>query len=177
MINWDSVQQNAGGNYKNYAADGDYDVKAEDVTVRKSSTGTNWLEITFAESDEYKFPKISHPLSFNNDSWRQWHFMNMLKELGITEDKAKAAIEQAEGKSSQDAKVSAYEQVFKRAVAKHPVIKIAVSTEEGTNGKAYARADFKNRNLAFGRDNNKPVQKETSIVDEGEEIKMDELPF
>ena len=178
-IDWNSVQQNAGGNYKDYAADGDYTVKVNDASIRKASTGTAFMELSFEDSDDYQFPNISHALSFKNDSWRQWHFMNILKELGISEDKAKSAIETCESKSSQDAKVSAYEQTFKRAVAKHPEIKIEVFTEEGSNGKAYARADFKNRGIAFGKrdDSHKAATPASSIEDEGEEVDLTDLPF
>ena len=179
-LDWTSIQQTAGGNFKDYAADGDYTAQVADASVRKSSTGTNWLEISFTETDDYQFPKVSHALSFKNDAWRQWHFMNILKELGISEEKAKSAIEQCESKSSQDNKVSAYEQTFKRAAAKHPSIDIVVSTEEGSNGKDYARADFKNRaiNMSNSKKQEQPkVETDTSIVDDGDQIELTDIPF
>ena len=175
-FNWDEIQANAGGNFKPYADNGKFSVKAKDAKVRTASTGTAFLEIELEEGDDFVFPKISHALSFKNDYWRRWHFMNMLKELGVSEDNAKKAIETAEGKSSKEAIVSSYEQVFKRATSKHPEVKIEVYTEEGSNGKNYARADFQNRAIAFGKDNKKTPSPLADAEDVSDDTSID-LPF
>lgn len=109
--------------------------------------------------------------------------MNMLKELGISEEKAKAAVEQAEAKKGNENIVAAYHAMFARAVAKHPEIEIEVFEDDKTNpntGRPYMRADFKNSSLAFGRQS-KATPKQGSVLEEGEEVNLEqdglEIPF
>lgn len=181
-LDWSAIEENAGGNYKPYAPDGEATVTVKDAQARTASTGTVWIELLMEDGEKYAYPKVSHPLSFKNDNWRAWHFMNILKELGVTEANAKKAIEVCESKSSQDAKVSAYEQTFKRIAAKHPTISIMVSSEEGANGKAYARGEFKNPAIAMPpRDPSRSSAAQTSsaqtaqeMLSQGEEITISE---
>ena len=108
--------------------------------------------------------------------------MNILKELGISEEKAKTAISQAEDKKSEADIMAAYHAMFDRATQKHPEVEIEVYEDDKINpnsGKPYMRADFKNPRIGFGRrDNKKPeTVSADSLVEEGEQIDLSELPF
>ena len=129
-----------------------------------------------------KFPKISHAISFKNQSWRIVHFKRILEELGIAEDKAKQAIEQAEGKKGETNIVAAYHAIFDKATARHPEVKIEVFEDDKLNpktGRPYVRADFKNPRVGFSR---KPqasaAMSSGTILNDGEELDLgDALPF
>lgn len=187
-INWDSVKENAGGNFLPYANAGTHKVKIGTIDVRetKNAQGSTsyWLDL-LPEDTEVKYPKLSHPISFKNQNWRLWHFMNILKELGIAEEKAKAGIEQAESKKGEANIVAAYHAMFDRATQKHPEVEIEVYEDTNLNpntGRPYMRADFKNPAISFGRDNRTQAPaKEESILDSGEEISLDQddlsVPF
>lgn len=184
---WNEMEKSAGGNFSPIADAGFYKVKVESIGLRetKNTQGgtTYWMDFVFVD-DGTKYPKVSHSISFKNDAWRRVHFMRILKEFGISEDKAKQAIKAAEAKSGVDNIVSAYVTVFDRATAKNPEIEIEVYESNVINpnsGRPYMRADFKNKAIAFGRGNNKPAPaKQESILDEGEEIVLDDsetIPF
>lgn len=181
-FDWSDIQSGAGGNFKDYAPDGEHTVKVKDVTSRESSTGTIWIEINFEEDDDYKYPKISHPLSFKNDKWRMWHFKEIFRALGADDDAAKKAVESCESKSGNENIAKAYVAAYNRLAAKHPELTIVVSGEEGSNGKIYARGDFKGQ-LAMGdRDSStsSPKAQEDASDDVEEEdttMSTDDLPF
>ena len=182
---WDKMEESAGGQFSPMAEVGEHKVKVETIDVRetKNAQGNTsyWLDFIFVD-DGTKYPKVSHPISFKNQGWRMVHFKRILEELGIAEDKAKQAIEQAEGKKGEANIVAAYHAMFERAVAKTPEIEIEVYEDDKINpnsGRPYMRADFKNPRIGFG---NRTAKKATpaageTILDEGEEIKMDDLPF
>lgn len=185
-LNWDSIRENAGGNFLPYANEGIHKVKIGNIDLRETKNAQGetsyWLDL-IPEDTEVKYPKLSHPISFKNQNWRCWHYMNMLKELGISEEKAKAAVEQAEAKKGNENIVAAYHAMFARAVAKHPEIEIEVFEDDKTNpntGRPYMRADFKNSSLAFGRQS-KATPKQGSVLEEGEEVNLEqdglEIPF
>ena len=181
-FNWDDIQKDAGGNFKDYAPDGEHTVKVKEVTSRESSTGTIWIEINF-EEDDYKYPKISHPLSFKNDKWRMWHFKEIFRALGADDDAAKKAVESCETKTGNENIAKAYVAAYNRLAAKHPELTIVVSGEEGSNGKVYARADFKGQ-LAMGdRDSSTSSPKAQEEASDDEEVEdtlsadVDSLPF
>lgn len=185
-FNWDEMEKNAGGNFTPFAELGRHTAKVDTIDVRETKNAqgntTYWLDFIFQEGD-VRFPKISHAISFKNQGWRMVHFMRILKELGIAEDKAKAAIEQAEGKKGETNIVTAYHAMFDRATQKHPEVEIEVFEDDNINpntGRPYMRADFSNPAISFGRGNRKQAPaKAESILDEGEAVDLTDetLPF
>ena len=106
--------------------------------------------------------------------------MRILKELGIAEDKAKKAIEMAESKSGEANIIAAYHATFERATQKNPEVEIDVYEDDKLNpktGRPYMRADFKNPAISFGRTQTKPATSGASILDEGTETDLGDLPF
>ena len=183
MINWDQAEKDAGGNFARMANPGTYTATISEVEVHDSKNAqgstTYWLEFKFDESDGIRYPKISHAISRKNLNWTAYHFMTMLKELGISEDKAKQAIENCESKKSEKDIISTYQATFERAVSKNPTVEIEVFEDDKINpnsGRPYMRADFRNPKLAFGR-TAKKADTGASIVDAGEQIDLTELPF
>ena len=189
MINWEQAQKDGGGNFAQMADPGQYEVEVGDIQIRESKNAqggtTYWLELEFLEDEKnnIRYPKISHAISRKNVNWTAWNFMNMLKEFGISEEKAKQAIENCESKKNEKDIIATYLSTFDRAIAKSPKVKIEVFEDDKINpnsGRPYMRADFANRNIAFGRGNSAKkaeVVSPDSILDEGEEIKLDEIPF
>lgn len=186
VMNWTEMEEKAGGNFAPFADLGKHTAKVDTIDVRETKNAqgntTYWMDFVFEESD-VRFPKISHAISFKNDAWRCVHFMRILKELGIAEDKAKAAIEQAEGKKGEANIVAAYHAMFDRATQKHPEVEIEVFEDDRLNpntGRPYMRADFANPAIAFGRGDRKQAPAKTeSILDEGEAVDLTDeaLPF
>lgn len=176
-INWDDVQGKAGGEYKNYASDGDHTVKCDGVEIKEvGQNGSVIMKFHFEESKDEQYPTADHWLSFKNDSWRQWHNKCLMQVLGASEDAAKKAVEMAESKDGKDNIVKGYEACYKKLLAKKPEVKIEVYTDE----KGYARAEFKDRSVAMPHDTG--AQKETKgddIISQGEEVDLSEadLPF
>lgn len=186
-IDWDAAAKSAGGGFSPFAEVGEHTAKIETIDVRETKNAqgntTYWMDFVFMDEGT-RFPKISHAISRKNLNWTAWHFMNILKELGISEEKAKAAIEQAESKKSETNIAAAYHAMFDRATQKHPEVKIEVYEDTNLNpntGRPYMRADFANPAISFGRGERKQTPaKEKSILDEGEELTLDEsevLPF
>ena len=182
-INWDEAEKSAGG-FTPMAEPGTYNVEVSEVNIRdsKNSQGatTYWLELQFIEGD-VRYPKISHAISRKNINWTAWHFKTMLEEFGISDAKAKQAIENCESKGSEKDIIATYLATFDRAIAKNPKVEIEVFEDDSINpntGRPYMRADFKNPKLAFGRGAKKVESaKAETILDEGEEVKIDEIVF
>lgn len=179
-INWDDVQEKAGGEFKNFYADGDYTVKCDGVEIKEVGTnGSVIMKFHFEEGKDGQYPTADHWLSFKNDAWRQWHNKCLMQVLGASEDSAKKGVEMAESKDGKDNIIKGYEACYKKLLAKKPEVKIEVYTEVNpNNGKEYARAEFKDRNVAMPHDNNQ--QKNDSaedIIDSGEEIDLSDVPF
>lgn len=184
-IDWNKAQEEGGGKFAPMAIPGSYKVEVSDVNVRESKNSqggvTYWLELEFVE-DGRRFPKVSHAVSRKNLNWTAWHFMNVLKEFGISEEKAKQAIENCESKKSEKDIIATYLATFERAIAKAPNVEIEVFEDDKVNpntGRPYMRADFKNPRIAFGRGSSKKSEtvSPSSIVEDGEEISIEELPF
>ena len=184
---WDEIQKDAGGQFSPFAKPGVHTAKIETIDVRetknKEGNTSYWLDLIFVDEGT-AYPKISHPISFKDPkgSWRKWHYMLMLKELGISEDKAKKAIEMAESKKGNENIVAAYHATFARAVEKHPEVEIEVYESDSINqktGRPYLRADFRDTSLAFGR-TSQPAKTE-SVIESGEEINLEQedlsIPF
>lgn len=186
-IDWGKAEEAAGGNFARMAEPGTYKVTVADLNVRESKNAqgatTYWLEMEFEENDGIRYPKLSHAISRKNLNWTAYHFMTMLKEFGISEEKAKQAIENCESKKSEKDIIATYLSTFDRAIAKNPEVEIEVFEDDKINpnsGRPYMRADFKNPKLAFGRGGNTKKAETVSaesIVEDGEQIDLSEIPF
>ena len=174
-IDWDSVQESAGGNYKNFYADGDYTAKCDGVEIKEvGQNGSIIMKFHFEETNEAQYPTADHWLSFKNDNWRIWHNKCLMVALGATEDAAKKAVEMAESKGDKDAIAKGYEAVYKKLLAKKPEVKIEVYTDE----RGYARAEFKDRNVAMPHDNGPAKEdKGDDIISQGESVDLSDIPF
>lgn len=174
-INWDEVQESAGGKYKNFYVDGDYTVRCDGVEIKEvGSNGSVIMKFHFEEGKDGQYPTADHWLSFKNDAWRQWHNKCLMVVLGATDDAAKKAVEMAEGKGDKESIVKGYEAVYKKLLAKKPEVKIEVYTDE----KGYARAEFKDRSVAMPHDNG-PAKEEKGddIIAQGESVDLSDIPF
>lgn len=171
-INWDELASNY-NKYKDYAQPGIYKVKVASVENREASTGTVWQEFKFEDSDQYAFPKVSHPISSKNANWRAWHWKCLFELLGATEDNAKKAVESCEGKGAFDQVKEAYLNAMARLVARHPEVEIEVWSDG-----QYSRADFDDR-VRMSRPDDTPRQSSTSNdpLEGAVEIKGEEIPF
>ena len=148
-IDWDAVQKEAGGNYKNFYADGPYKVKCDGVEIKEvGDKGSVIMKFHFQEDEKGQFPTADHWLSFKNDSWRKWHNKCLMVVLGATDDAAKKGVEMAESKSGKENIMKAYEACYKKLLAKKPTVDIEVYTENG-----YARAEFQDRTVAMPHGN------------------------
>ena len=182
-LDWDSIQANAGGEYKNFYADGDYTVKCDGVEIKEVGTnGSVIMKFHFEEGKDGQYPTADHWLSFKNDAWRQWHNKCLMVVLGATDDAAKKAVEMAESKDGKENIIKGYEACYKKLLAKKPEVKIEVYTElNENNGKEYARAEFKDRNVAMPHGDEQKENKDTAedIIAQGEEVNLSEadLPF
>ena len=138
-LDWDSIQQNAGGEYKNFYEDGNYTVKCDGVEIKEVGTnGSVIMKFHFEEGKDGQYPTADHWLSFKNDAWRQWHNKCLMVVLGATDDAAKKAVEMAESKSGKENIIKGYEACYKKLLAKKPEVKIEVYTElNEANGKEY----------------------------------------
>ena len=181
-LDWNNIQEKAGGEFKNFYADGDYTVKCDGVEIKEVGTnGSVIMKFHFEEGKEGQYPTADHWLSFKNDSWRQWHNKNLMQVLGATEDAAKKGVEMAESKDGKENIIKGYEACYKKLLAKKPEVKIEVFTEVNqNNGKEYARAEFKDRSVAMphGDDAKKNNTSEDIPEDIPEgEISLSDLPF
>lgn len=152
-FNWDEMADEFGGKYKDYCPAGIWKAKLDTVEHRVASTGTLWEEFKFQDSDNYAFPKVSHPLSQKNAKWRAWHWKELFVFLGATEENAKKAVEACESKGDFDKIAAAYLSSMERLVAKHPEVEI----EAWKDGK-YMRADFNARVRMSHPDDDKPAK-------------------
>lgn len=177
-IDWSNVQEEVGGNFKNYYADGDYKVKCDSVEIKEvGQKGSVIMKFHFEETDEGRYPTADHWLSFKNDAWRQWHNKCLMQVLGATEDGAKKAVEMAESKSGKENIIKAYEQVYKKLLAKKPEVEIEVYTANN-----YPCAEFKDRSVAMPHDSepakeNNVAEPLADSEDVSSEISLESLPF
>lgn len=171
-IDWEVARQMAGKNFKDYAPSGVYKVKVESVEIHEVGTnGSVAQDFKFEESEQYKFPKATHWLSFKNDNWRVWHNKCLMEVLGATEDAAKKAVETAEDKASKEDKMKAYSAIYERLLAKKPEVEIEVWQE----GK-YGRSDFTKNEVRMSRPSDADVDAAADAMSGAEEISLD-LPF
>lgn len=175
--NWEELDKEMGGNFKNYATDGKYNVKCDGVEIKEvGSNGSVIMKFGFEEGD-VKYPTADHWLSFKNENFRKYHSRNLMMVLGATKDAAQKAVDMCESKSGKDAIVKAYDQTFSKLTSKKPAVEIEVYTENG-----YARAEFTDRSVAMphGEEPQKSSTEapaEESPLEGAEEIDLGDLPF
>ena len=175
--NWEELDKEMGGNFKNYATDGKYNVKCNGVEIKEvGSNGSVIMKFGFEEGD-VKYPTADHWLSFKNENFRKYHSRNLMMVLGATKDAAQKAVDMCESKSGKDAIVKAYDQTFSKLTSKKPAVEIEVYTENG-----YARAEFTDRSVAMPH-GEEPQKSSTeapageSPLEGAEEIDLGDLPF
>lgn len=178
MLDWKSIQEKAGGNFKQYYADGKYKAKCDGVEIKEvGSNGSVIMKFHFEDGEEAQYPTADHWLSFKNDAWRQWHNRCLMVMFGASDEAAKKAVEMAEGKTGKENIIKGYEACYKKLLAKKPEVYIEVYTDD--NG--YARAEFIDRSVAMPRGDAKETTKEeaTNVLDEAEEVSLSDadLPF
>ena len=183
---WDALESEMGGDFKDFADDGVYKALCNSVEIKEvGSNGNAIMKFGFEETDDVQYPTADHWLTFKEgkDNWRKYHSRNLMMVLGAPKDAAQKAVDMCEGKSGKDAIIKAYEQTFGKLVSKKPEVEIEVYTERNqNNGKDYARAEFTDRSVAMPHDN-EPA-KENIIADPlvdaedaSEEISLGDLPF
>ena len=182
-IDWDSVQESAGGDFKNFYADGKYKAKCDGVEIKEvGSNGSVIMKFHFEETTEAQYPTADHWLSFKNDAWRQWHNKCLMVVLGATDDAAKKAVEMAESKDGKENIIKGYEACYKKLLAKKPEVEIEVYTEVNpNNGKEYARAEFKDRSVAMPHGDDANTKTNSADSDDplagSEEVDLSDVPF
>lgn len=175
MTDWAKLEEEMGGNYKNYAEDGNYEVKCNDIEIKEvGENGSIIMKFKFEDTD-VAFPSADHWLSFKNDNWRKYHNRNLMMVLGATKEAAQKAVDVCESKDEKEKIVKAYEQMFKKLLAKKPTVKIEVYTEN-----SYARAEFSDRSVAMPH-GNEPAkeEKKDDVLAGAEEVDLsdDSVPF
>lgn len=175
MTDWKALKDEMGGNFKTYAEDGDYKVKCDSIEVKEvGQNGSIIMKFGF-EATDVQFPTADHWLSFKNDNWRKWHNRCLMVVLGASEEAAEKAVDVCEGKSGKENIVKAYEQAYKKLVAKKPEVDIEVYTEND-----YARAEFKDRSVAMPHGNEPAKEnKGDDVLAGAEEVDLSDsdLPF
>ena len=175
MTDWKALKDEMGGNFKTYAEDGDYKAKCDSIEIKEvGQNGSIIMKFGF-EATDVQFPTADHWLSFKNDNWRKWHNRCLMIVLGASEEAAEKAVDVCEGKSGKENIVKAYEQAYKKLVAKKPEVEIEVYTEND-----YARAEFKDRSVAMPHGNEPAKEsKGDDVLAGAEEVDLSDadLPF
>lgn len=170
-IDWDSIESEMGGKYKDYAKSGTYTVKCIGVEIKEVGTNGSVVEkFQFEETDKEQFPTADHWISRKNDNFRAYHQKNLLVALGASEANAKLAVEKAEAKDF-DYAVKAYEAAFTTLLKKKPEVEIEVYQD----GK-YSRAEFTDRSVAMPHGETEK-KADTASAGEDEEIDLSDIPF
>ena len=178
-INWDAVEQETGGNYKDYAPEGRYTVKLDGVDVHEAGSKGNYaVDLHFEETGTMQYQKATYWISKDKQNWRIKNMKDLLTVLNGNEDNAKKVCEMAESKDSFDYAVAAYEKALKTLAGKKPEVEIEVYFSGYYSQKG---TPICNATLTDPRVYNKNVKKESSDPLSGaEEISLDtdlSLPF
>lgn len=178
MTDWTALENEMGGKYKNYAEDGNYDVKCNSIEIKEvGQNGSIVMKFGFEETD-VQFPTADHWLTFKEgkDNWRKWHNRCLMMVLGATKDAAQKAVDVCESKDGKEAITKAYEATYKKLLTKKPTVKIEVYTENN-----YARADFADRSVSFPHGDKKQAEPKEDVLAGAEEVTDEEdlssLPF
>lgn len=165
MTDWNSLKteySNPNPEFKNYAELGRYKVKVDAAKVGTTTGGTPYVNFTFQETDEHKYPRsATHWISRKNIKWTKWHHCSLLMALGVSEANAQKAIDGVEKDgASLDQIVKGYQQIYDRACSRHPEVEIEVREQldrdgnlvTSDNGTAYTEAEFTDRSV-YSRQN------------------------
>lgn len=175
-INWGQVQEDAGQKYKPYAKPDMYEVKCIDIDIHEvGQNGSVAQDFLFEEDDRYQYPKATHWLSFKNDSWRQWHNLQLMIMLGSSEETAKKAIEKIEELGDKDKMIKGYEAAYKALLNKK---KPTVGIEVFMDGK-FSRSEFTDSTVAMPHDDAKPAADDDVVPDDVDDdsLSLSDLPF
>ena len=181
MTNWEELDKEMGGNFKDFAKDGYYTVKCDSIEVKEVGTNGSIIMKFGVEEGDVQYPTADHWLSFKNENFRKYHSRNLMMVLGASKENSQKAVDICESKSGKEAIVKAYEQTFGKLVAKKPEVEIEVYTEHNqNNGKDYARAEFRDRSVAMSHNSESAkVEKTDDVLAGAEEVDLsnDQLPF
>lgn len=174
MTDWDKLEEEMGGNFKNFYADGKYTTKCDGVEIKEvGENGSVIMKFHFEDGEDGQYPTADHWLSFKNENWRKWHNRCLMMVFGLSKENAQKAVDVCEGKSGKDNIIKAYEAAYKKLLTKKPEVEIEVYTEN-----KYARAEFLDRSVAMPHgDEDKSKSKTDEPLDGAEEINLDDMPF
>lgn len=168
-IDWNSIDEEFGGDFLPYAEPGVYKVKLCDVEVKPvGAKGNNIVKFIFEEGD-VKYPSADHWMSKDKTNWRIKHMKDLLTVLSGNEENAKKVCEMAESKNDFDYAAKAYEKAFSTLAKKKPEVEIEVFPD----GK-YSRAEFTDRRVAMKRDDNPLAGAEQLTIEQQDDLV---LPF
>lgn len=174
-VDWDKLENdNKSKSYTEYAKPGTYKVKVERMELTTVSTGSVAQNFFFAE-DNYKYPKVTHWLSFKNPDWRAMHNKQILELFGVSTESAKKFIDNAEAKDDKEAIIKAYQAIYDKVIGgKKPEVEIEVWPD----GK-YSKADFNDR-VRMNRpepEDEAPAEEDDILADAAPADDLDEIPF
>lgn len=190
-IDWNKLEDQF-NSFKPQAPEGTYKVKVEKVEVKQLPSGSIPVTFTFANSKDHSFPWCTHWVSIGNVGWTQWHHKQLLQVLGVNEDNAKKAIENAydkctSGSTMPAALITALQNIYDKIAAKKPEVEIVVRPQVDQNGefrysqKGYQQfeSEFTDPRV-FSAQQTKQQTKQEDVEQEAEEdlgIEDDEMPF
>lgn len=183
-IDWEKLEEQF-GSFKPQAPEGTYKVKLDRVEVKQLDTGSIPVTFKFANSSDYSFPWCTHWVSTGNKGWTQWHHKQMLQVLGINKDNAKQAIENLYNKDpSAEQLVKGFQNIYDKAVAKHPEVEVVVRPQVDQNGeyrysqKGYQQfeSEFTDPRV-FSAQQTKQAEQEPAEEPVEDVISEDDVPF
>lgn len=191
-IDWLALEEQF-NNFKPQAPEGIYKVRVEKVEVKQLPSGSIPITFTFANSKEHSFPWCTHWVSIGNPGWTQWHHKQLLQVLGVNEDNAKKAIENAYakctgGSTMPAALITALQNIYDKIAAKKPEVEIVVRPQVDQNGefryskKGYQQfeSEFTDPRVFSAQKNKHQVGQEESVQQPEEDLGIEEdldVPF
>lgn len=188
-MDWNKIDEENKKEFKDYVANGDYDVKLDSVVLKTFDNGGMAFKFAFEETDTTKYPEATR--SFFSDekkNFRCYHYRNLMMVLGASKENAQKAVEACEGGKNREAVADKYAQAFNRLAQKHPVVKIEVRDQYdrdgkprvSAKGKTYQESEFKDPSVYFPS-NKKSTQSGDILPSDGEVTEDDlsniDLPF
>lgn len=126
-IDWDAVDQETSGKFKNFAPEGRFKVKLAEVDIHEAGTKGHYaVDLKFEEAPDMQFQKATYWISKDKRNWRIKSMKDLLSVLSGNEENAKKACELAESKDSFDYAVAAYEKALKTLANKKVATEIEV---------------------------------------------------
>lgn len=186
-INWDALEEKF-NNFKPQAPEGTYKVKVEKVEVKQLGSGSIPVKFTFANSKDYSFPWCTHWVSTGNAGWTQWHHKQLLQVLGVNEDNAKKAIDNAYDKgTTTEALIKAFQAIYDKIAGKKPEVEIVVRPQLDQNGefryskKGYQQfeSEFTDARVFSAQQTKQQMKQEEAIQESEDDLSLeeDDIPF